>query len=365
MASVMLNQVSKRFGAVTAVDALSLAIKDHEFISFLGPSGCGKTTTLNMIAGLETPSSGSIHIGDRDVTDVPAMDRDIAMVFQSYALYPHMTVAGNLGFALRVRGFDTADIETRVKVAAGLLSLSDLLGRYPRQLSGGQRQRVALGRALVRDPQVFLLDEPLSNLDAVLRVQTRAELKRLFNQLGTTAIYVTHDQAEAMTMSDRIAVFDKGHLQQVGTPLEIYLCPTNKFVASFVGSPPMTLLTVRVAAGPSLELGNHKIPAPRALNGGHIGRMLDLGLRAEDVRLDPGGLPGRVDIVEHLGSSVVLHIDIDGRIVLAQQADSETIRPGDTVGVQINPERFYLFDTETGAAIATPGLRRTQDGRPQ
>jgi ABC-type sugar transport system ATPase subunit len=203
LASVTLNRVSKRFGALTAVDTLSLDIKDREFMSFLGPSGCGKTTTLNMVAGLEEPSSGTIHIGEREVTGVPAMERDIAMVFQSYALYPHMTVAKNLGFALRVRGFETSDIETRVSRAAELLSLSDLLDRYPRQLSGGQRQRVALGRAIVRDPQVFLLDEPLSNLDAVLCVQTRAELKRLFNRLGTTAIYVTHDQAEAMTMSDR------------------------------------------------------------------------------------------------------------------------------------------------------------------
>jgi ABC-type sugar transport system ATPase subunit len=254
-------------------------------------------------------------------------------------------------------------IAAKVNQAAELLSLTDLLERYPRQLSGGQRQRVALGRAIVRDPQVFLLDEPLSNLDAVLRVQTRAELKRLFNRLGTTAIYVTHDQAEAMTMSDRIAVFDKGHLQQVGTPLEIYLAPANRFVARFVGSPPMTIVRSHVGNERTLALGPHSIAPPNLLADGQTGRNVDIGLRAEDVRLAPGGLPGRVEIVEHLGSAVILHIDLGGATVLAQQSDTEAIRTGDSVEVGIDPERLYVFDAGTGAAIATPGKRQIENRR--
>jgi ABC-type sugar transport system ATPase subunit len=360
---VTLEKIAMRFGSVTAVENLTLAVRDREFMTFLGPSGCGKTTTLNMIAGLEPPTSGRVAIGDRDVTDVPAMHRDIAMVFQSYALYPHMTVADNLGFALRVRGLKSAAAAAKVERAAELLSLTGLLDRYPRQLSGGQRQRVALGRAIVRDPQVFLLDEPLSNLDAVLRVQTRAELKRLFGRLGTTAIYVTHDQAEAMTMSDRIAVFQQGRLQQLGTPREIYLSPANRFVASFVGSPPMTMIRSRVSGHRTFELGSGRIAAPTAFMDGQTGRSVDIGLRAEDVCVRPGGLPGRVDVIEHLGSSIVLHVNLGGVTILAQQADTEAYRAGDTVEIATRSDRIYVFDAESGEAIATPGSQWNGQGR--
>jgi ABC-type sugar transport system ATPase subunit len=349
MASVTLRHLTKRFGTAAAVAGLDLSIRDGEFVSFLGPSGCGKTTTLNMIAGLEQPTSGSIHIGDIDVTRMPAMQRDIAMVFQSYALYPHMNVARNLGFALRVRGLSKPEIAAKVARAASALGLTEHLTRYPRHLSGGQRQRVALGRALVRDPKVFLLDEPLSNLDAVLRVQTRAELKRLFDGLGTTAIYVTHDQAEAMTMSDRIAVFDQGHLQQFGTPLEIYRAPANRFVASFVGSPPMRFVPAKVSGGALHALGVRfavELPDGECV----------VGLRPEDVRLGDGPLPASVALLEHLGSVVLATLSIADQEIVAQASPDMALRRGDRVRVALDPGAFYLFD-KTGTAIRTPGER--------
>jgi len=360
MASVTLEGVGKAFGPVHAVNELNLSIRDGEFMSLLGPSGCGKTTTLNMIAGLETPTSGTIRIGDRDVTRVPAMHRDIAMVFQSYALYPHMSVARNMGFALKIQGLAEGEINTRVQRAAEMLSLTELLDRYPRQLSGGQRQRVALGRALVRDPEVFLLDEPLSNLDAVLRVQTRAELSRLFKTLGTTAVYVTHDQSEAMTMSDRIAVFSAGRLQQVGEPLEIYRAPVNKFVAGFVGSPPMTFLTAVVTDSGELAVGELRFPLPAGTTAARPGDAVTLGLRPEDVTLGADGIPATADIVEHLGSLQIIHVNAGGHRILSQVADAETIRRGDTVRLGINPRQLYLFSAGTGEALFTPGsLART------
>jgi ABC-type sugar transport system ATPase subunit len=356
MAGVTLSGVSKRFGSVTAIDRLDLEIRDHEFISFLGPSGCGKTTTLNMIAGLEVPSAGAIRIGERDVTSMPAMRRDIAMVFQSYALYPHMTVARNLGFALKVRGLPAAEIESRVRETASMLSLDELLDRYPRQLSGGQRQRVALGRAIVRAPQVFLLDEPLSNLDAVLRVQTRAELRRLFQRLRTTTIYVTHDQSEAMTMSDRIAVFRGGRLQQVGTPLEIYRAPANRFVAGFVGSPPMNVLPAAVASDGRIAALGSSWPAPPGFHA-EPGRKLLLGLRPEDIRLG-GGLTAGLEIVEHLGSAVILHLAVGGATLVAQSVEAGRLAAGDRVPIDLDSALFYLFDPESEATLAAPGRSR-------
>jgi ABC-type sugar transport system ATPase subunit len=347
MAGVTLRRLTKRFGPTVAVSDLDLEIRDGEFVSFLGPSGCGKTTTLNMIAGLEQPTAGSIHIGDIDVTRMPAMQRDVAMVFQSYALYPHMNVARNLGFALRVRGLPKPEIADRVARAAASLSLTALLTRYPRQLSGGQRQRVALGRALVRDPKVFLLDEPLSNLDAVLRGQTRAELKRLFDGLGTTAIYVTHDQAEAMTMSDRIAVFDHGHLQQFGTPLEIYRAPANRFVASFVGSPPMRCVPATVRGGALHALGARfaaDLPDGECV----------LGLRPEDIRLGDGPVLASVVLLEHLGSVVLVTLSCAGQEFVAQASPDTALRRGDRVRVALDPATFYVFD-QAGAALRTPG----------
>ncbi|MDR3473404.1 MAG: ABC transporter ATP-binding protein [Devosia sp.] len=354
MASVSIERVSKDFGPVRAVHDLDLAIRDGEFMSLLGPSGCGKTTTLNMIAGLEIPTSGTIRIGDRDVTRTPAMHRDIAMVFQSYALYPHMTVARNMGFALKMRGLAPDEIAARVKGAAAMLSLDGLLDRYPRQLSGGQRQRVALGRALVRDPAVFLLDEPLSNLDAVLRVQTRAELSRLFKELGTTAVYVTHDQSEAMTMSDRIAVFSAGRLQQVGEPLEIYRSPVNRFVAAFVGSPPMTFLEAIVAEG-AIAVGELRFPLPPRGISLAPGEAVTLGIRPEDVALAETGIPARADIVEHLGALQIVHCVAGGHRILAQVPDSQSLHRGDPLFIRVAAQQLYLFSASSGEAIHTPG----------
>jgi ABC-type sugar transport system ATPase subunit len=347
MADVTLRGLTKRFGPAVAVAGLDLRIRDGEFVSFLGPSGCGKTTTLNMIAGLEQPTSGSIHIGDIDVTRMPAMQRDVAMVFQSYALYPHMSVARNLGFALRVRGLPKPEIAAKVAHAAAALGLTPHLTRYPRQLSGGQRQRVALGRALVRDPKVFLLDEPLSNLDAVLRVRTRAELKRLFDGLGTTVIYVTHDQAEAMTMSDRIAVFDHGRLQQFGTPLEIYRSPANRFVASFVGSPPMRFVPANVSGGVLRVLGTHV--AADLPDGDCV-----LGLRPEDIRLGDGPVLASVALLEHLGNVVLVTLSVADEEIVAQASPDMAPRRGERVRITLDPASFYVFD-ESGAALRTPG----------
>jgi len=355
MASVTLKAVGKRYGSVEAVRDLDLEIRDGEFMSLLGPSGCGKTTTLNMIAGLELPSAGTIRIGERDVTQLSAMHRDIAMVFQSYALYPHMSVERNMGFALMVRGYAPDEIARRVARAAEMLSLGEYLKRHPRQLSGGQRQRVALGRALVRDPQVFLLDEPLSNLDAVLRVQTRAELSGLFKTLGTTAVYVTHDQSEAMTMSDRIAVFSHGRLQQVGEPLEIYRAPANRFVASFVGSPPMTFLDGVVGEAGELVSGDLRLPGPANLRGARSGEAITIGIRPEDVQLGGGGIPAVAEIVEHLGSLQIVHLTVSGRRIVAQVAESAQLRRGDTIHIRIEPSQLYLFNAKSGDAIHTPG----------
>ena len=355
MSSVSLSSIEKKYGEVSAVRDLDLEIRDGEFMSLLGPSGCGKTTTLNMIAGLELPTSGTIRIGDRDVTRLTAMHRDIAMVFQSYALYPHMTVERNMGFALMVRGHRPDEIARRVARASEMLSLGDYLGRYPRQLSGGQRQRVALGRALVREPEVFLLDEPLSNLDAVLRVQTRAELSGLFKSLGTTAVYVTHDQAEAMTMSDRIAVFSHGRLQQVGEPLEIYRAPANRFVASFVGSPPMTFLDAALGEGGEIVSGDLRLSAPVALAGARPGQPIVVGIRPEDVRLADEGLPAIVDVIEHLGSLQVVHLTAAGERIVAQLPEDARLRRGDAVRVRLEPAQLYLFDAGADASIYTSG----------
>jgi ABC-type sugar transport system ATPase subunit len=357
MAGLILNNVWKKFGSVTAVQALNLEIRDREFVSFLGPSGCGKTTTLNMIAGLETPTSGEILMEGRDLTKVPPRSRNLAMVFQGYALYPHMTVADNIGFALKVRNLDKAEIDRRVADAATRLELNDVLGRYPRQLSGGQRQRVALGRAFVRDPHVFLLDEPLSNLDAVLRVQTRVELKRLFAELDTTAIYVTHDQAEAMTMSDRIAVFRHGVLQQFASPLEIYRNPANRFVATFVGSPPMSVFDGVLDAG-GLRLLDAMIPLPEQVTAKlTAGLSYEVGLRAEDITVDSTGpIAMRVDLVEHLGSMTMLHLSSPEGRLIAQSPATQPARAGETVRLRPDPRMLYVFDRQTGAALVTPAL---------
>jgi ABC-type sugar transport system ATPase subunit len=358
MATVELRNLSKRFRNVVAVRDLNLTIEDEEFLSLLGPSGCGKTTTLNMIAGLEKPSGGEILIDGRPVTHIPAAKRNIAMVFQNYALYPHMTVYKNMAFALKIRKTDKKMMATRIGEAAQALGISELLDRYPRQLSGGQRQRVALGRAIVRDPRVFLLDEPLSNLDAVLRVQTRAELKLLFNRLQTTAIYVTHDQSEAMTMSDRIAIFQNGELQQVDTPLNIYYAPTNHFVAGFVGNPPMNFLDATVTPDRKLAVFQSLIDCPPDFDARPwIHKKVTVGIRPEEIRLSGAeGVSGVVKVVEHFGSTVLSYVDVHDQLIKVQSEATKDIVLGQSIHLAFLPKFLSLFDAETGRAIRTPGV---------
>jgi multiple sugar transport system ATP-binding protein len=357
VATVEFAHVSKRFGRVEAVRDLSLRIEDGEFMTLVGPSGCGKSTTLNMLAGLEEVTEGEILIGGEPVTGLPPGDRDVAMVFQSYALYPHMNTRDNMGFALKVRGERKEAIAQKVERAARMLGIEDLLDRKPRQLSGGQRQRVALGRALVREPRLFLLDEPLSNLDAKLRVQMRAELKLLFERLATTVVYVTHDQAEAMTLSDRVAIFDRGVVQQVGTPLELYDAPVNTFVAGFLGSPPMTFLDAEVADGPRLAGDGFAFPAPS--NGVPLarGQRVTIGLRPEDIVLsrEVGTHPAAtaISLVEPMGSTTIVYAPLGGELI-AVETDKETdLTPGTPVGVGVAPGRLHLFDPESGRSLAS------------
>lgn len=355
MASVALSAITKDYGRIRALESLDLSIDDGEFIALLGPSGCGKTTTLNIVAGLEEPSTGKVLIGDRDCTRVPAMDRDIAMVFQSYALYPHMTVARNLGFALEVRKLSKESIRASVMRASEMLNLTPYLDRYPRQLSGGQRQRVALGRALVRDPQVFLLDEPLSNLDAVLRLQMRAEIVALFQELRTTALYVTHDQAEAMTMADRIAVFRNGKLLQYARPLEVYRAPVDRFVASFVGSPPMSFADATAGEG-TVRFGPCEVAmdVPAA-----PGKSLEVGLRPESLVVGEGGHPMQVSMIEHLGGTQIVTLS-SGPLGLSMLAPAtKRLSVGETVPIRIDPSDLYLFDPQTEKALISPGTNRS------
>jgi multiple sugar transport system ATP-binding protein len=351
--------VYKKYGDVVAVSDFNLEIGDGEFMVFVGPSGCGKTTSLRMIAGLEEISEGQLRIGDKVVNDVAPKDRDIAMVFQSYALYPHMSVRDNLAFGLKLRKVPKADIEKRINETAGILQLEKLLDRKPKELSGGQRQRVALGRAIVREPAVFLMDEPLSNLDAKLRVQTRAEIARLHQRLGTTMVYVTHDQVEAMTMGQRIAVMSMGLLQQVGTPQELYDRPKNKFVAGFIGSPSMNFADVPAGSGVTeLQSGGIHIPLPpqyrEALTG--TGGRVTVGFRPEHLELgDLGGttatIRGTADVVEYLGNEELLHVSVEGSDIIAIVDSSHRVRPGDVVALQLPIEKLHLFDTESGDAL--------------
>src|SRR5215831_2086259 len=314
MAPVLIRQLNKKFDEVHAVNNVNLEIHDQEFVVLVGPSGCGKTTTLRMVAGLESITSGEVLIGDKVVNDLAPMDRDIAMVFQNYALYPHMSVYDNMAFGLKMRKFGKGEIEKRVREAADILGIGEMLKRKPRQLSGGQRQRVALGRAIVRHPRVFLFDEPLSNLDAKLRVQMRVELKKLHERLGTTAIYVTHDQVEAMTLGDRVVVMRDGRVQQVGDPMELYNQPANRFVAGFIGSPAMNFAPVRIAVNngslwAESEGLRIKVPAPIVQRlGRYAGIEATLGVRPEDLHVatesDPAGFtfPSKIEVVEQLGS---------------------------------------------------------------
>jgi multiple sugar transport system ATP-binding protein len=354
--------------SVTAVKDASLAIRDHEFMVLVGPSGCGKSTLLRMVAGLEEITSGTIRIGERVVNDVAPKDRDIAMVFQDYALYPHMTVAENMAFGLKMRKYPKAEIQSRVSEAARILDLEPLLDRLPKQLSGGQRQRVAVGRAIVRKPAAFLFDEPLSNLDAKLRTEMRAEIKKLHQRLRTTTIYVTHDQVEAMTLGERIAVLRDGVIQQVGEPLELYGRPANRFVAGFIGTPPMNFLQGKLVRRDGLCFfsdGHAWLRLPeRAVTAlaGLDGCPIELGIRPEKLALasspDGGGgnrLEARVEVVEPLGSATIVHLQMARRSLVTVVDAHQRVQVGEAVWVSAPPERWHVFDSQTGQAIGAAG----------
>ena len=344
MANVTIHGIRKHYGQLEILHGLDLAIEDGEFLVLVGPSGCGKSTLLRVVAGLETITDGSVAIGNRDVTLLPPRDRDIAMVFQNYALYPHMSVAENMAFGLKLRRVDKKEINDRVKRAAGILDLSQLLDRYPRQLSGGQRQRVAMGRAIVRDPQVFLFDEPLSNLDAKLRVQMRSQIRQTQQRLKTTTVYVTHDQIEAMTMADRIIVMNAGHIEQVGTPLELYDRPANRFVAQFIGSPAMNLIPGRIEGTELVAVDGTRIPI-----GSHSasGEVL-LGLRSEYLRLDPAGLPARIVSIEPTGAETLVVLHLAGQDITAAFRDRISAPAGAELRIGLDPAQAHIFDAKTG-----------------
>jgi multiple sugar transport system ATP-binding protein len=347
MASVDIVNVRKSFGTVPIIKGVDISIADGEFVILVGPSGCGKSTLLRMLAGLENISAGEIRIGDRVINDVPPKDRDIAMVFQNYALYPHMTVEENMAFSLKLRGVEQAKIDERLKPAAQILGLTHLLDRYPRQLSGGQRQRVAMGRAIVRDPQVFLFDEPLSNLDAKLRVSMRTEIKELHQRLKTTTVYVTHDQIEAMTMADKIVVMHDGIVEQVGAPLELYDRPNNLFVAGFIGSPAMNFIKGRLDDADSsrfVTAGGVALPVGRVPEGAK-GKDLIYGVRPEHFQLtSSGGIPARVVVVEPTGSETQVVIDIGGQELVCVFRDRIAAKPGETLYLTIDAAATHLFD---------------------
>ena len=349
MASVDIKEVRKSYGTHAVIHGVNVTIKDGEFVILVGPSGCGKSTLLRMIAGLEPITSGDISIGGKVVNDLPPKDRDIAMVFQTYALYPHKTVAQNMGFALQMRKSSRAEIETRVKRAAEILDLVPLLDRFPKQLSGGQRQRVAMGRAIVRDPAVFLFDEPLSNLDAKLRVQMRAEIKELHQRLKTTIVYVTHDQIEAMTMADRIVVMNAGIVEQIGTPLELYDTPNNMFVAAFIGSPSMNLLkgTIKAGAKSTFALDNGPDLPLGKIDKAHDGKQAYYGIRPEYLTLGQCGFQVETSVIEPMGSETQLFAKIGGQRIVALLRQRLNAKPGEIISLLPNVSAVHLFDAET------------------
>jgi multiple sugar transport system ATP-binding protein len=363
MARVVIRNLNKTFNEVHAVKGVNLEIRDREFVVLVGPSGCGKTTTLRMVAGLEAITSGEVLIGDTIVNKLPPMDRDIAMVFQNYALYPHMNVEDNMAFGLKMRRFARPEIDRRVREAADILGIENLLKRKPRALSGGQRQRVALGRAIVRHPQVFLFDEPLSNLDAQLRVQMRVELKKIHDRLGTTAIYVTHDQVEAMTLGDRVVVMKEGIVQQVGEPLELYNAPANRFVAGFIGSPAMNFAAVRLAErdGALFAVGDciHlKLPPAKAERlRSHVGEQVTLGIRPEDLRVGSGNgaddlsFPAAVEVVERLGSQILLDAKVGSCTMVAAVEPTVKADVHERLRLTFDVERLHFFHSSSGNAI--------------
>ncbi|WP_279478873.1 sn-glycerol-3-phosphate ABC transporter ATP-binding protein UgpC [Aureimonas sp. SK2] len=353
MAQVTIQNVVKRYGNVQVMHGVDVDVGDGQFVVLVGPSGCGKSTLLRMIAGLEPISGGTISIGGRVVNDVAPKDRDIAMVFQSYALYPHKTVAENMGFALKIKGAPKSEIEAKVRKAASILDLEKYLDRYPKELSGGQRQRVAMGRAIVRDPQVFLFDEPLSNLDAKLRVAMRVEIKELHQRLKTTIVYVTHDQIEAMTMADKIVVMRDGRVEQIGAPLDLYDNPVNTFVAGFIGSPAMNFVHGRIEAGPQGTVfaadGGARLPLGQ--NAPEPGRTVTYGIRPEHIDIGPGGVPARVSVLEPTGSETQVFAKVGTDSLDAVVKDRIAAQPGEEVSFRIDTRRVHLFDRETGRRL--------------
>jgi multiple sugar transport system ATP-binding protein len=356
MATVEFQRVEKRFGTTKVIHGVSFDIHDGEFMVLVGPSGCGKSTLLRMLAGLEDISGGSIAIDGRTVNDVDSKDRDIAMVFQSYALYPHMNVRDNMGFSLRLRKAPRAELDERVAKAARILNLEPYLDRYPRELSGGQRQRVAMGRAIVRDPKVFLFDEPLSNLDAKLRVQMRSEIKALHQRLRTTTVYVTHDQIEAMTMADRIVVMHDGVIEQIGTPLELYDRPDNLFVAQFIGSPAKNVVqvTLRLANGSAHVETADGVRWPLGAGAGADGQPVTYGVRPDHLQLASDAVPGvagEIVVVEPTGSQTELVVRIGDAQVVVEAHGRATVRPGDKVTFAVDPANVHLFDRTSGQRL--------------
>ncbi|HUR80436.1 MAG TPA: sn-glycerol-3-phosphate ABC transporter ATP-binding protein UgpC [Thermoanaerobaculia bacterium] len=347
MAGVTFDRVAKRYGPVSVIEGLDLDIEDHEFMVLVGPSGCGKSTALRMIAGLEEISGGRVLIGDRVVNDLEPKDRDVAMVFQNYALYPHMTVRQNIEFGLKIRKTPREEMQRKVDEAAQTLGIDALLDRKPKQLSGGQRQRVAVARAIVRDPKVFLFDEPLSNLDAKLRVQMRAEITRLQQRLGTTCVYVTHDQIEAMTMGHRITVMKEGRIQQVGTPLEVYDRPANVFVAQFIGTPPMNFFDATIN-GNRLEAATFSLPLPRAYPNGRV----RAGIRPEHVTRGTAPVRAVVELVEPIGHEAVVHTRAGADLFVATFDVHSMPRTGDTIELMLQPDKLHLFDAGTEMRVA-------------
>jgi multiple sugar transport system ATP-binding protein len=353
MASVAIRDVHKAFGAAEVIHGVNVDIEDGAFVVLVGPSGCGKSTLLRMIAGLENITSGEIRIGNRVVNNVPPKARDVAMVFQNYALYPHMTVAANMGFSLKLRGAPKSEIDARVNRAAEILGLTPLLVRFPRQLSGGQRQRVAMGRAIVRDPQVFLFDEPLSNLDAKLRVAMRTEIKELHQRLETTTVYVTHDQIEAMTMADKIVVMHDGLVEQIGAPLELYDKPDNLFVAGFIGSPAMNFLKGTIRANGRSEFegpGGLRLPLAAVPRGG-AGRPVVYGVRPEHFVLADDGVEMEIQVVEPTGSEIQVVSKLGGEEIIAVFRERHQFKPGDKIRLRPDPKLVHLFDETTGKRL--------------
>ncbi|SFG55605.1 ABC transporter ATP-binding protein [Sporolactobacillus nakayamae] len=358
MASIVLNHIKKRYdnSDAFAVKDFQLEIKDKEFIVLVGPSGCGKSTTLRMIAGLEQISEGELYINDKKINDMAPKDRDIAMVFQNYALYPHMSVYGNMAFGLKIRKLKKSEIDQRVREAAKVLGLEDYLDRKPKALSGGQRQRVALGRAMVRNPQVFLMDEPLSNLDAKLRVQMRSEIAKLHRRLNVTTVYVTHDQTEAMTMADRIVIMKDGEIQQIGTPKEVYNNPANVFVGGFIGAPPMNFVPA-IVSEVGVQINDHIISLPAETMDklhAYIGKSLIVGIRPEDIEYvkstEETAFTATIDVAELLGSESLLYINFEGNNLIVK-IPAEDVRAGDTITLAFKSDKLRFFDSETETLI--------------